>query len=197
MENKNDFNNLNIIVGQDSYNDEKDIFSIDDLDSNSKSYCFYEKFNTVAFMIKNQTPYKHTFENILNLIYFNKNRSLRKLYTEILQDKQKFIDEMYERNIVFINQDKICDENQHLLLNCNSILVCGSKAEKNISSRINQSTEYKPKIFYAIHPSQKNVSEIRYIDDWVNIKTTGKVDIKTTGKFKSYHHGVKKNFMIK
>ncbi|WP_239749733.1 hypothetical protein [Mammaliicoccus sp. O-M53] len=189
MENKNDFKNLNIIVGKESYNDKKDIFSTDEIDSNSKSYCFYEKFNTVAFMIKNQTPYKHTFENILNLIYFNKNRSLRKRYTEILRDKQKFIDEMYENNIVFINQDEISNVNQHLLLNCNSILICGVEAEENISKIINQRTGYKPKIFYAIHPSPKNVSEIRYIDDWV--------DIKTTGKYESYHHEVKKNFMIK
>ncbi|WP_239738198.1 hypothetical protein [Mammaliicoccus sp. H-M32] len=189
MKNKNDFKNLNIIVGLDSYNDKKDIFSIADLDSNSKSYCFYEKFNTVAFMIKNQTPYKHTFENILNLIYFNKNRSLRKRYTEILRDKQKFIDEMYENNIVFINQDEISNVNQHLLLNCNSILICGAEANKRIKDIFKQRTGYKPKIFYAIHPSPKNVSKIRYIDDWV--------DIKTTGKYESYHHEIKKNFMIK
>lgn len=191
MENKNDFKNLNIIVGQDSYNDKKDIFSTDEIDSNSKSYCFYKKFkfNTVAFMVKNQTPYKHTFENILNLIYFNKNISLRKRYTEILRDKQKFIDEMYENNIVFINQDEISNVNQHLLLNCNSILICGVKANIKINEIFNQITGYKPKIFYAIHPSLKNVSEIRYIDDWV--------DIKTTGKYESYHHEVKKNFMIK
>ncbi|MFE8114262.1 MULTISPECIES: hypothetical protein [Mammaliicoccus] len=189
MDKKRDFSKLNIIVGQDSYNDKKDVFSTNEIDSDSKSYCFYEKFNTVAFMIKNQTPYKHTFENILNLIYFNKNRSLRKRYTEILRDKQKFIDDMYENNIVFINQNEISDENQHLLLNCNSIITCGVKANKKIKDIFKQSTEYKPKIFYAIHPSPYNISKIRYIDDWI--------DIKTTGKFKSYHHGVKKNFMIK
>lgn len=191
MDKKCDFSKLNIIVGQNSYKNDADVFSTNEIDSGSNSFCFYKKFkfNTVAFMIKNQTPYKHTFENILNLIYFNKNRSLRKRYTEILRDKQKFIDEMYENNIVFINQDEISNVNQHLLLNCNSILICGAEANKRIKNIFKQRTGYKPKIFYAIHPSPKNVSKIRYIDDWV--------DIKTTGKYESYHHEIKKNFMIK
>ncbi|RXS01987.1 hypothetical protein EUA49_10590 [Staphylococcus saprophyticus] len=188
MNSKSINNELNIIIGLDSYNDEKDVFLTNEINSNSNSYCFYKNFNTVAFVIKSKTPFKHSFENILNLIYFKQKTNIRKKYMDILQDPQAFIEEMYQKNIVFVNQDEITNRNKKLLLHCNSILMCGNSARERVNNIINQSNTKNNKTFHAIHPSTFNIDDIRYIDDWV--------DIKTRNNYETYQHKVKKHFMI-
>lgn len=188
--------NLNIIIGQEPYDDYNIICKTDDL---KKENCkkFYQDFTTVAFVLHNSKKFKHSFENIINLLYYNQNINIRNKYNEITKDTNwiKFVDNLYTQNkIVLINANELEDTNiktNHILNNANALLMCGYKSKQKVESILG--SKHKSKSFYAIHPSPRTNGNIRYTENWICIKTKGNF-LSTNNK--CYKHSHKNPFMI-
>lgn len=190
--------NLKIIIGQEPYNEEDEVVCKTDCLKSYNSYSFYQHFNSVAFVTRKTKPFKRTFENVLNLIYY-KEKNVRNKYGEIGTNNNwiHFIEDMYEKHkIVFINQDNLdahCKVTNQIINDAKAILMCGNAARDKIN-KILKSHNSKTRIFHSIHPSPKiGVKNERAINDWIFIETEG--TFKDT-KDKEYKHSVKKEFMI-
>lgn len=189
--------NLNIIIGKEPYKD-KDKVKCETMHlAGTKCDIFYKNFCTVAFVTCRKKPFKHTFENILTLLYFKKSRNIRKKYIKITRNNnwKKFVNNMFEKEkIVFINANEIEEKNKTIIeiLNySNAILMCGEDAKDKIESIINFNK--KLNLFYSLHPSPITNSNPRYSDDWIFIKTKGSY---TDKKKNIYSHSTKKFFMV-
>ncbi|WJP97784.1 hypothetical protein [Macrococcus bovicus] len=177
---------LKIIVGDSKYNNDIDTPTNSLVGMNCYNE-FYKNFTTVAFIPNQVIPYKFTFQNILQLLNFKKQSNIQLLYTQIMNDPYQFIEDMFEKRIVFINQDEINEKNIKFIKNADYILACGENALNKVKKIVDTS-----KLFYAIHPSVRNAHWPRYIDDWINIKTTGILQHDNG----TYHHRIKKDFML-
>lgn len=185
--------NLNIIIGKEPYKNPMFICKTTKL-KNTACGTFYNNFDTVAFVVSSSKRFKHSFENIINLLYYKRDINIRNKYIKITQNSNwiKFINDLYvEEKIVFINANELDSKYKKAILNsANSILMCGVDAKNKVNRILDSSNQSKA--FYAIHPSPINNGDARYTDDWVFIKT--KAGFSSDGK--KYLHSLKGNFMI-
>lgn len=192
-----EFKNLNIIIGEKPYKDKDKVKCETRHLKGTKCYIFYKKFLTVAFVTCRKKPFKHTFENILTLLYFQKNRNVRKKYVKVTKNNnwKKFVNNMFEKEkIVFINANEIDEKDKTIIEifnNSNAILMCGEDARNKVQSIINFNK--KLNLFYSLHPSPRTHSNPRYSDDWIFIKTKGSY---TDTKKNTYSHSTKNFFMV-
>lgn len=190
--------NLKIIIGKDGYGEQNIKCTKNELTSRNSCRQFYRHFETVAFVTREKVPFKRTFEHILNLLYYKENINVRKKYESITQDWISFVECMFNNeSIVFINQDELDYHNKnhkYIIENAHAILMCGKCATEKILKNFNTDSN-KVKLFHSIHPSPRNDSTKRILEDWVFIKTGGTFK-DSTYKIKHYSHSNKSKFMI-
>ncbi|KKK34703.1 hypothetical protein WN59_06640 [Salinicoccus sediminis] len=189
--------NLKIIVGQEPYKEDDKVKCETKHLKGIDCEKFYQYFDTVAFVTGKLSPFKHTLENVLNLLYYNKNCKIRDEYIHIATNNNwlSFVNNMYkDYKMVFINQNELdlkCNTTNQIINYAESILMCGNQAEKTIKS-ITKATTSNAKLFLSVHPSTITSSNTRYIDDWISIQTNGILSIHQN----NYDHSVKLDFML-
>lgn len=217
---------LKIIIGNRRYKKEGEAFLTSEL-KESSCYEFYRYFETVAFVPNKKTPFKHAFDNILNLLFFNRvceNHSKTE-YTKILETKDSIIDFINclytNHKIVLINQDELIEYkkliNANVLVNNIDSLDYSKLINKKALEETNKKLKYltnaeailicgndaKRNIKKLFNNSLKNVYESVHPSHQSSTQDNENyiddwIDVKTDYKNNGNgNHKIKEHFMIK